>query len=47
MPLGISIQYYYISERKVIEAMEIILNKNVSLQEFLQKLVEIIDNIRK
>ena len=47
MPLGISLQYYLISERKVIKQIEIILDKNISLQAFSQKLVEIIEDLKK
>ena len=47
MPLGISLEYYFIGERKVIEPIETILDKNISLQVFSQKLVEIIEDIKK
>lgn len=44
MPLGISLQYYFISDRKATEPIETILDKNTTLQEFSQKLVEIIES---
>lgn len=44
MPLGISLQFYLISDRKVTEPTEAILDKNITLQEFSQKLVEIIES---
>ena len=47
MPLGISLQYYYISERIIIEPTEIILDINISTQEFSIKLVEIVESIKK
>jgi len=45
MPLGISLQYYCISKREVIEPREIILDKNISIQEFSRKTVEIVESI--
>ena len=47
MPLRISLEYYYISERETIEPTEIILDKNISTQEFNRKLVEIVESIKK
>lgn len=46
MPLGISLQYHFIGERSAIEPTVIILNKNVSLQKFCNKLVEIVETIK-
>lgn len=47
MPLGISLQYYYIGERTVIDLTEILLDRNVSLQKFCGKVVEIVESIKK
>jgi len=47
MPLGISLQYYYIGERTAVEPTGIILDKKVSLQEFCSKAVEIVESIKK
>lgn len=46
MPLGLSLQYYYIGRRTAVEPNEKILNKNISLQDFSKKIIEIVDNIK-
>lgn len=47
LPLGISLQYDYIAKRELIEPQVIILDKNISLQEFSTKVVEIVESIKK
>jgi len=42
---GISLQYYYVGQNVLCEPTEIILDKNISLEEFVEKLNEIIKKI--
>ncbi|WP_234118171.1 hypothetical protein [Clostridium hydrogenum] len=46
MPLGLSLQYYYIGIRETVEPKEIMLDKNVSLQDFSKKTIEIVEGIK-